>query len=273
MAAPGMIEQVLLSLAVNARDAMPEGGTVTFATSLADLTEDDAEWPGARPGRYVELAVSDTGCGMDSDAMCHVFDPFFTTKPPGQGTGLGLSVVYGIVTGAGGGITVDSAEVTGTTYHVFLPSSRASEWVSAVKPPLTASGHGETVLVVDDQPAALEVTVRILPHSGYQTLEASTSDKALSLVSSRDIRLVIIDAEMPGSARLDQTLETKPGLRVLRVSGGPAWPDEPGSVTSTDTPHIRRPFTALELREKLRALLAASPAEVNAGCSPDPAAR
>ena len=91
--APGMIEQVLLSLAVNARDAMPEGGTVTFATSLADLTEDDAEWPGARPGRYVELAVSDTGCGMDSDAMCHVFDPFFTTKPPGQGTGLGLSVV------------------------------------------------------------------------------------------------------------------------------------------------------------------------------------
>ena len=260
MAAPGMIEQVLLSLAVNARDAMPEGGTVTFATSLADLTEDDTEWPGARPGRYVKLAVRDTGCGMDSDAMRHVFDPFFTTKPPGQGTGLGLSVVYGIVTGAGGGITVDSAEGTGTTFHVFLPSSRASEWVPAVKSPLTASGHGEMVLVVDDQPAALEVTVRILRHSGYQTLEASTSDKALSLVSSRDIRLVIIDAEMPGTARLDQTLETKPGIRVLRMSGGPAWRDEPGSVTSTDTPHIRRPFTALELREKLRALLAASPA-------------
>ena len=92
-------------------------------------------------------------------------------------------------------------------------------------------------------------------HSGYQTLEASTSDKALSLVSSRDIRLVIIDTEMPGSARLDQTLETKPGIRVLRMSGGPTWRDEPGSVTSTDTPHIRRPFTALELREKLRALL------------------
>lgn len=133
-------------------------------------------------------------------------------------------------------------------------------------------GHGETVLVVDDQPAALEVTVRILRHSGYQTLEASTSDKALSLVSSRDIRLVIIDVEMPGSARLDQTLETKPGIRVLRVSSGPAWRDEPGSVTSPDTPHIRRPFTALELREKLRVLLAASPAEVKAGCSPDSAA-
>jgi CheY-like chemotaxis protein len=159
------------------------------------------------------------------------------------------------------------------TFRVFLPSSRASEWVSAAKPPLTASGHGEIILVVGDQPAALEVTVRILRHSGYQTLEANTSDKALSLMSSRDIQLVIIDTEMPGSARLDQTLATKPGLRVLRVSGGPAWRGEPGSATSTDTAHIRRPFTALELREKLRALLAASPAELNAGCSPDPAAR
>ena len=98
MADPGQVERVLVNLAVNARDAMPEGGTVTVTTSLADLTEDDAEWPGARPGRYAELTVSDTGCGMDSDAMRHVFDPFFTTKPPGQGAGLGLSIVYGIVT-------------------------------------------------------------------------------------------------------------------------------------------------------------------------------
>ncbi len=261
MADPGQVEQVLLNLAVNARDAMLEGGTVTFTTSLADLTEDDAEWPGARPGRYAELTVSDTGCGMDSDAMRHVFDPFFTTKPPGQGAGLGLSIVYGIVTRAGGGITVDSAEGIGTTFHIFLPTSRASEWVSAVRPPLTAPGQGEIVLVVDDQPAALEITVRILRHSGYETLEASTSDKALALMSSHDVRLVIIDTEMPGSTQLHRMLGMKPEVRVLRVSSGLPCRDEPDSVTGADTPHIRRPFTPLELREKMRTLLAASPAE------------
>lgn len=254
---PGRIEHVLLNLAVNAREAMPSGGTLTFTTSLADLSEEqDAEWPGARPGRYVELAVSDTGGGMDSETMRHVFEPFFTTKPPGQGAGLGLSTIYGIVTKVGGGITVGFEEGVGTTFHVYLPAVRVP---APARPTLAAPGHGQTILVVDNGPAALEIIARILHHGGYRALEASTSDEAISLLSSHEIQLILIDADMPGSALLDQVLETKPGLRVMRMSDSASGTREPASVTSAGTPHIGRPFTALDLLEKVRTMLAATP--------------
>jgi two-component system, cell cycle sensor histidine kinase and response regulator CckA len=259
---PGRIEQVLLNLAVNAREAMPSGGTLTFTTGVADLSEEqDAEWPGARPGQYVELAVTDTGCGMDSETMRHVFEPFFTTKPPGQGTGLGLSTVYGIVTKVGGGITVGSEEGIGTTFHVYLPAGRVPARAAPARPALAAPGHGQTILVVDGEPAALEIIARILHYGGYRVLEASTSEEALSLVSSHEIQLILTDADMPGSALLDRALETGAGVRVLRMSGSASGTREGAPVTSLGTPHIGKPFTAQDLLEKVRTALAAVPAE------------
>jgi two-component system, cell cycle sensor histidine kinase and response regulator CckA len=260
MADPRQVEQVLVNLAVNARDAMPAGGTLTFSTGLTDLGEElDAEWPGARPGRYVELTVSDSGCGMDSQTMRHAFDPFFTTKPTGQGAGLGLSIAYGIVTKAGGGITVDSEEGAGTAFHIYLPAICVPAPAPPIRQPLVASGRGQTILVVDGQPASLEITARILRHSGYKVLEATTSDEGLSLVSSHDIELVLTDVFMPGSVVLDQALETRPGIRVLRMSGSTPGAPEPGSVTSAQVPHIRKPFIPADLLEKVRTVLAAEP--------------
>jgi PAS domain S-box-containing protein len=256
------IEQLLLNLAFNASDAMPSGGTLTFTTRLADLSEEqDAERAGARPGQYVQLRVSDTGCGMDPETMRHVFDPFFTTKQPGQGGGLGLSTAYGIVTKAGGAITVGSEEGIGTTFHIWLPTARIPAPAQPVRLPLVAPGHGEIILVVDGKPAALEITARILQRSGYQTLEASTSEEALSLMSSHDIRLLLADAESPGSALLDRALEMKPGVPVLCMSSPGFGASGPDPAAGPRTPRIGKPFTALDLLEKVHAVLTATPTE------------
>lgn len=262
MADRAQITQVMLNLAENARDAMPYGGTLTFTTGLADLSKVvGAEWPGARPGQYVELAVSDSGCGMDADTIRHVFEPFFTTKPLVQATGLGLSTAYGIITKAGGGITIDSEEGMGTTVHIYLPAIHVSAPASPVRFPPAGPGHSETILVVDDEPAVLEITARILHHNGYRTLEASTCDEALSLMSSHDFQLLLADTGMPGPPLADRALEMKPGIRVLRMSDPTSGVAEPDPVTSAETPLIRKPFTAPELLEKVRAVLATRPAE------------
>ena len=264
LADPGQVEHVLVNMAVNARDAMPAGGTLTFTTAMADLSEDvDDEWPRAWPWRYVELTVSDTGCGMDAETMRHVFDPFFTTKPPGQATGLGLSIAYGIVTKAGGAIRVNSEEGAGTTFRVYLPALSVPAPAAPVRPPLVAPGHGTTILVVDDEPATLEIAARILRRSGYRALEAGTSDQALSLMSAQDIQLVLIDAVMPGSAALYQALETKPGIRVLRMSV--TGPPGAGSAEGARPPHVRKPVSAPDLLEKVRTVLAGAPTRTGDG--------
>jgi len=258
MADPRQVEQVLVNLAVNARDAMPAGGTLTLGTGLADMSEElEAEWPRAWPWRYVELTASDTGCGMDAETMRHVFDPFFTTKPPGQGTGLGLSTAYGIVTRAGGAIRVDSEEGAGSTFRIYLPALSVPAPAPPVRPPLVAPGRGKTVLVVDDEPAVLEIAARILRHSGYRTLEASTGDEALLLVSGHDIQLVLVDVMMPGSAVLGEALETKPGIPVVRMSA--LMPPEAGSAEEPRTPYVRKPIAAPDLLEKVRMALAGAP--------------
>jgi len=256
------MRQVMLNLAENARDAMPHGGTLTFTTGLTDLSEVfDAEWPGTRPGQYVELTVSDTGCGMDAETMRHVFEPFFTTKPRGQATGLGLSTAYGIITKAGGGITIESEEGTGTTFHVYLPAIGVSAPASPDGASPGARGNAQTILVVDDEPAVLEITARILRHNGYRTLEASTCDEALSLMSTHDFQLLLTDTGMPCAPLADRALEMKPGIRVLRMSGPTSGMTEPGPVTSGEKPLIRKPFTAPDLLEKVRRVLATGPAE------------
>lgn len=252
----GQIEEVLINLAVNARDAMPEGGILTFSTGAADVSEaPGAVWSGIRPGLCAKLAVSDTGRGMDAETMSRAFEPFFTTRPPGQGTGLGLSAVYGIVTKAGGGIAIDSQEGVGTTVRIYIPAAYIPAQGSA---PMRSPGAAPTILVVDDQPAVLEVVSRILRRNGYHTLEAGSYEAALSVLSTQDPDLLLTDsvlAEIPDQTLADRVRELKPGMRILRMSGGQVTTlgAEGGQV-------IGKPFTAKDLVEKVRAILDA-PAE------------
>ena len=186
--------------------------------------------------------------------MSRAFEPFFTTRPPGQGTGLGLSAVYGIVTKAGGGITIDSEEGRGTTVHIYLPAAYVPAQGSA---PMRSPGTAPTILVVDDQPAVLEVVSRILRHNGYHTLEAGSYEQALSLLSTHDPDLLLTDsvlAEMPEQTLADRAREIKPGMRILRMSGAhvTAFGPEGGQV-------ISKPFTAKDLVEKVRAILDVPP--------------
>jgi two-component system cell cycle sensor histidine kinase/response regulator CckA len=252
----GQIEQVLVDLAQNARDAMPEGGILTFTTGAADLSEaPSAVWSGTRPhGLCAKLTVSDTGHGMDAETMSRAFEPFFTTKAPGRGTGLGLSAVYGIVTKAGGGIAIDSEEGRGTTVHIYLPAAYVPAQGSA---PMSSPGTAPTVLVVDDQPAVLEVVSRILRHNGFHTVEAGGYEEALSLLSAHDPDLLLTDsvlAEVPEQTLADRVREIKPGMRILRMSGGHVTGRKPegGQV-------INKPFTAKDLVDKVRAILEVPP--------------
>lgn len=247
----GQIEQVLVNLSLNARDAMPEGGILTFTTGAADLGEaPGVVWSETRPGLCAKLTVSDTGQGMDAETMSRAVEPFFTTRPPGQGTGLGLSAVYGIVTKAGGGIAIDSEEGKGTTVHIYLPAAYVPAQGSAL---MRSPGTIPTILVVDDQPAVLEVVSRILRHNGYHTLEAGSYEEALSLLSNHDPDLLLTDSvlgEAPELPLADRVREIKPGMRILRMSGGqlPALGPGGGQV-------ISKPFTAKDLVEKVRAIL------------------
>ena len=186
--------------------------------------------------------------------MSRAFEPFFTTRAPGQGTGLGLSAVYGIITKAGGGITIDSEEGRGTTVHIYLPAAYVPAQGSA---PMRSPGTAPTILVVDDQPAVLEVVSRILHHNGYHTLEAGSYDQALSLLATHDPDLVLTDtvlAEVPEQTLADRVREIRPGLRILHMSGAhvSALAPERGQV-------ISKPFTAKDLVQKVRAILDVPP--------------
>jgi two-component system cell cycle sensor histidine kinase/response regulator CckA len=261
----GQVEQVLLNLAINARDAMPGGGALTIRTSIAELAEGDARLhPGVSPGRYIELAVSDTGTGMSAEVAARIFEPFFTTKPRDQGTGLGLATVYGIVTQAGGTISVDSEEGIGTTFRLYFPAASAPAIRAA--PPAAAPGsrgNGQAILIVDDEPQVLEVAARILRGNGYVTAEASTYEEALSLAASRDFQLLLTDSVMPrmsGRALADHVAELRPGLPVLYMSGYSQ--DTPGPQRSSRdaAAFVPKPFTRTALLEKVHAALNTPPA-------------
>jgi two-component system, cell cycle sensor histidine kinase and response regulator CckA len=258
----GQVEQVLLNLAVNAGAAMPQGGTLTIETSLTDLDEGYARLHHCvGPGRYAELAVSDTGTGMSAEVVAHIFEPFFTTKPVGQGTGLGLATVYGIVTGAGGGISVDSEEGTGTTFRIFFPAIAVPTPVTeATDATPDAQGHGETILVVDDEPPVLQLTSRILRQNGYVTLEAVTFEEALSLASSHDLQLLLTDSVLPhmsGETLAQRVTALRPGLPVMFMSGYSRDMLNPPHARAEGTTFVQKPFTQRTLLEKVHAALAA----------------
>jgi len=255
----GQIDQVLLNLAVNARDAMPAGGTLHIATQVADLDSDYLRLhPGARMGRHVELTVSDTGLGIPPEIADHIFEPFFTTKPEGQGTGLGLATVYGIVTEAGGSLSVDSEVGGGTTFRLLFPAIEEPAAPAAAPAAGDAGGHGETVLVVEDEAAMMEVTARILRRHGYTVVEATTGSEAIALAAERDVRLLLTDSVMPqmsGRELARQIRELRPGLPVLFMSGYDHGGTGSRHVLSEDVTVVQKPFSAETLLNRVRSVM------------------
>jgi CheY-like chemotaxis protein len=224
---PVQVQQVLLNLAVNARDAMPNGGKLSIATGNRHL---DAEYAAAHvevvPGDYAAIEVTDTGIGMTQEVAEHIFEPFYTTKDPGKGTGLGLSMVFGFIKQSGGQINVYSEPGVGTTFRLYLP--RAEAGAAAVEEAVAASsphGAGETVLAVEDNPRLRQVVVRQLRRLGYRPLEADGSAAALEILEHEKIDLLFTDVVMPGPidgmALAQQAVARWPGLKVVLTSGFP----------------------------------------------------
>jgi signal transduction histidine kinase/ActR/RegA family two-component response regulator len=256
------IEQVILNLAVNARDAMPSGGTLTIETFNLQLGDDVASKnPDIEPGRYVVLAMRDTGCGMDENVKRQIFEPFFTTKENGKGTGLGLATVHGIVKQSGGHITASSEVGRGTVFHIYLPAVDGS--MRAAKADVgtrTLSGGGETILLAEDKDDVRALTRRVLQSHGYKVLEAVDGEDALRLHDcvSESIHLLITDAIMPrmNGAELTRQLKKKhAGLKVLFISG---YSDDLRSGNDAEmaaSSFLQKPFTSKTLLAKVREVL------------------
>ena len=221
----GQIDQVLLNLVVNAKDAMPRGGRLTVQVSNSELDAADASRLGVlAPGQYVVLSVADTGSGIDAATLPHIFEPFFTTKEIGRGTGLGLATVYGVVTQSGGHIHVTSQLQLGTTFSIYLPAVQdAAEPVTRVDAQLPSPSGTETVLLVEDEPGVRRLAIRVLEKQGYHVLSADNATAALGVArSSSPIDLLITDIVMPGRSGPDlaaQLVAERPGLKILFMSG------------------------------------------------------
>ncbi|MGI5176448.1 PAS domain S-box protein [Dactylosporangium sp. CA-152071] len=254
---PGQLQQVLLNLALNARDAMPDGGTLVIEANTADLTGDElAVQPQPAPGHYARLLVSDTGEGMSPEVAAHVFEPFYTTKPRGQGTGLGLATVYGILAEAGGSINLYTEAGVGTTFRVYLPLVTSAgpapgRPARAATPP---HGGGRTVLVVEDEPALARVVTRILGNAGYRVVACANGEEALAADGQRPCDILLTDVIMPGMSgrRLAECLhERRPGLPVLYMSGYSNGLLGTTHVLDGDIAFLEKPFTADQLLVKL----------------------
>jgi len=218
------LENALLNLCINARDAMPDGGHLTVETSTMQIDQGFADTgEDLQPGDYVVLSVSDDGQGMSAETMTKVFEPFFTTKPIGQGTGLGLSMIYGFLKQSGGHVRIYSVLGEGTSVKLFLPSSDAAVAVAEPRASAMPAGTGETVLVVEDDAAVRMVIVNVLDELGYAACEAEDADGALAILQSdRKIDLLISDVGLPGlngRQLAEIARQDRPGLKVLFVTG------------------------------------------------------
>jgi two-component system, cell cycle sensor histidine kinase and response regulator CckA len=259
---PGQIEQVIMNLAVNARDAMPHGGNLTIQTQNVELDEDYARsHVTVKPGPHVMLAVSDTGSGMTPETQARIFEPFFTTKEKGKGTGLGLATVYGIVKQSGGSIWVYSELGHGTVFKVFLPAVGEEPMAKepAVKVPKTVSAS-ETVLVVEDEAGVRSLIRLALESAGYAVLETEDPESALVACTNHDgpIHLLLTDVVMPnmsGPVVAEKVANLRPGIKVLFMSGYTDDAVVRHGVLSSNKPFIQKPFSPAELRQKIREVL------------------
>jgi signal transduction histidine kinase/ActR/RegA family two-component response regulator len=260
---PGHLEQVVMNLAVNARDAMPEGGRLTLETADIELDESfPGRPPGLRAGPYVVLTVSDTGAGIDAATQARMFEPFFTTKATGQGTGLGLSTVYGIVKQHGGYISVESAPGRGATFRIFLPRAGAeAEHVtpSAARP---AAAQGQTILVVEDETEVRAVAAEILRGHGYTVLEAADGQEALRVAARQRARLhlVLTDVVMPdlnGWELAQRLAAMRPGVKTIFMTG---YSETSAVHRAQDAAVLQKPFTPDTLLQTVHDALDAVPA-------------
>ena len=261
MVDPAQIEQVIMNMAVNARDAMPQGGKLTIETADVYLDENYARTHiGTQAGWHVMLAISDSGEGMPPEVKAHIFEPFFTTKEKGKGTGLGLAQVYGIVKQSNGSIWVYSEPGRGTTFKVYLPRVEASQLDTGAAVPSGAAGGTETILVVEDEEALRGVVREYLEGHGYRVLEAGNGREALDLARRHDgaIPLLISDVIMPGmSGRqvADELVKARPDLRVLFISGYTDDAIVNHGVLEAGTEFLQKPFPLETLGTKVRNLL------------------
>jgi PAS domain S-box-containing protein len=261
LADPGQLEQVLLNLAVNARDAMPAGGELIISTTRTNVDADHAaSRVGLAPGRYISLRVSDTGTGMPQAVIDRAFEPFFTTKAKGEGTGLGLATVYGIITQAGGYVQIYSEAGLGTTFTILLPESIQPVQPSAPEPKAAQGGDGETVLVIEDEQAMRELTRRILARNGYKVLTAVDGFDAIEIAAAHplDIDVLLTDVIMPhmlGREAANRISALCPDTRVLFMSGYSHGVLGTQGVLEDGVNLIEKPFTEASLLAKLRETL------------------
>jgi PAS domain S-box-containing protein len=269
LADPGQIEQVVMNLAVNARDAMPEGGRLSITTANEDFGTDDPRRPeGVPPGSYVRLTVTDTGAGMSEEARAHLFEPFFTTKEPGKGTGLGLSTVFGIVTQSGGHIRMASAPGGGTSAEVWLPrisSTPVAEHHAEGRASAPAHGSGRTVLVVEDNAPLRALTREVLETAGFRVLEAANGEKAGRLAGSAGrIDLLLTDVVLPKRGGPELAAEVKllhPEAKVLFTSGYTADALGVHGVLQSGVAFLPKPASPNELLAKVAEVLGDESAE------------
>jgi len=260
---PGQIEQIIMNLAVNARDAMPSGGKLTIETSNMEFDEAyTAQHPSTRTGPHVMLAVTDTGCGMDAETKAHMFEPFFTTKEFGKGTGLGLSTVYGIVKQSGGSVWVYTEPGLGTSFKIYLACVDA---VPEIEPPndkvMNVVAGSQTILIVEDDPALLQVTHRSLEEVGYAILEARSSKEAIDISESHTgpIHLMVTDVVLPGMSgvKLAAYLSAqRPEMKVLYVSGYTNDTVFHHGVLEPGLAFLQKPFSARTLARRVGEVLA-----------------
>jgi two-component system cell cycle sensor histidine kinase/response regulator CckA len=262
LADPGQLEQVLVNLVVNARDAMPDGGRLRIETANLNLQAvDDSRANGVRPGDYVTLSVRDTGVGMDVPTQARIFEPFFTTKSAGKGTGLGLSTVYGIVEQSGGHIAVESAPGQGAAFTIFLPRHDGPGVAGTGKVDRRGlPGGTETLLLVEDEAAVRASARRLLERHGYTVIEARHGAEALRIIEAGDhhIDLVLTDLVMPemGGRELVERLRARhPSLKVLYMSGYSERAVTVDGVMPAGTGFVEKPFTIEQLTRRTREIL------------------
>ena len=258
---PNQLESALLNLAINARDAMPDGGKLTIATANARLDGITVDNPALAPGDYLCVGVTDTGTGMSAEVAARAFDPFFTTKPIGQGTGLGLSMIYGFARQSNGHATIDSKPGQGTSVRLYLPRHRSGAVAGPASSATTAerSATGETVLVVEDEPAVRAVILEMLDEEGYRTLEAVDGPSGLRILQGNEqIDLLVTDVGLPGingRQLADQALETRPGLKILFITGYAESAAIADGFLQPGMEMITKPFDLDNLSRRVRAMV------------------